>query len=296
MRRRQIVAQREQETAQAVATSAQADNDAQVLGMWLARSESPHTRRAYERTAIELLAHVGRSLADLRVRDVQAWLDTLADKAPSTVRQRLAAIKSLLTFAYELGYIEFNAGRVLKAPSVKQTLAERILSEEQVLAMLHAESSPRNRVLLRVLYSSGLRVSEAVSLRWRDVQARDEGVQLTVHGKGGKTRAVRLSSAVSEQLLGLREDASDDAPVFTSRKGGSLDTRQVHRIVRAAGERVGVEGVSPHWLRHAHASHALERGAPIHLVQATLGHASVATTGVYLHARPTESSGRYLAV
>ena len=110
------------------------------------------------------------------------------------------------------------------------------------------------------------------------------------------TVATCLSSAVSEQLLGLREDASDDAPVFTSRKGGSLDTRQVHRIVRAAGERVGVEGVSPHRLRHAHASHALERGAPIHLVQATLGHASVATTGVYLHARPTESSGRYLAV
>ena len=62
----------------------------------------------------------------------------------------------------------------------------------------------------------------------------------------------------------------------------------MHRIVRAAGERVGVEGVSPHWLRHAHASHALERGAPIHLVQATLGHAAVATTGVYLHARPTD--------
>jgi site-specific recombinase XerD len=296
MRRKQIVAQRKQETAQLAVTPAQADNDAQVLGMWLARSESPHTRRAYERTVRELLAHAGRPLAALRVSDVQAWLETLTDKAPATVRQRLAAIKSLMTFAHELGYIEFNAGRVLKAPSVKQTLAERILSEEQVLAMLHAENSPRNRVLLRVLYSSGLRVSEAVSLRWRDVQARDEGVQLTVQGKGGKTRAVRLSVAVSEQLQALREDAGDDAPVFTSRKGGSLTSRQVGRIVRTAGERVGVEGVSPHWLRHAHASHALERGAPIHLVQATLGHASVATTGVYLHARPTESSGRYLAV
>lgn len=296
MRRRQIVAQRKQKTAQLAVTPAQADNDAQVLGMWLARSESPHTRRAYERTVRELLAHADRPLAALRVSDVQAWLETLTDKAPATVRQRLAAIKSLMTFAHELGYIEFNAGRVLKAPSVKQTLAERILSEEQVLAMLHAENSPRNRVLLRVLYSSGLRVSEAVSLRWRDVQARDEGVQLTVQGKGGKTRAVRLSVAISEQLQALREDAGDDAPVFTSRKGGSLTSRQVGRIVRTAGERVGVEGVSPHWLRHAHASHALERGAPIHLVQATLGHASVATTGVYLHARPTESSGRYLAV
>ncbi|HYQ91573.1 MAG TPA: tyrosine-type recombinase/integrase, partial [Candidatus Competibacteraceae bacterium] len=77
----------------------------------------------------------------------------------------------------------------------------------------------------------------------------------------------------------------------------ALDRSQVHRIVRAAARRAGLTmPVSPHWLRHAHASHALERGAPIHLVQQTLGHASVATTGVYLHARPGDSSALYLAV
>ena len=71
----------------------------------------------------------------------------------------------------------------------------------------------------------------------------------------------------------------------------------VERIVTKAAVRAGVEGkVSPHWLRHGHATHALERGAPIHLVQATLGHASVATTGRYLHARPTDSSSKYLGV
>jgi integrase len=69
------------------------------------------------------------------------------------------------------------------------------------------------------------------------------------------------------------------------------------RAVDAAAKRAGLRaGVSPHWLRHAHATHALERGAPIHLVQATLGHASVVTTGRYLHARPSDSSARYLAV
>lgn len=88
------------------------------------------------------------------------------------------------------------------------------------------------------------------------------------------------------------------APVFPSRKGkGDLHPSQVHRIVQAAAVRAGVEvPVLPHWLRHAHASHALDRDAPIHLVQATLGHASVATTGKYLHARPEDSSARYLGV
>lgn len=69
------------------------------------------------------------------------------------------------------------------------------------------------------------------------------------------------------------------------------------RIVRAVARRVGIDAnVSPHWLRHAHASHSLDRGAPIHLVQATLGHASIATTGKYLHARPQDSSARYLEI
>ena len=101
--------------------------------------------------------------------------------------------------------------------------------------------------------------------------------------------------SVWNALLPLRKDAGDNQPVFRSRKGGHLDESQVWRIVRKAAKRAGIEKkVSCHWLRHAHASHALDRGAPIHLVQATLGHSSISTTGKYLHARPTDSSGSYL--
>ena len=116
-----------------------------------------------------------------------------------------------------------------------------------------------------------------------------------MQGKGGTTRTV-LILARAAALLGAR--GSPEQPVFVSRKhGGHLDRSQVQRIVRAAARRAGLTvAVSPHWLRHAHASHALERGAAIHLVQQTLGHASVATTGVYLHARPNASSALYLAV
>ena len=97
------------------------------------------------------------------------------------------------------------------------------------------------------------------------------------------------------QALAGESGFPPDVPVFRSRKGGHLNRRQAERIVEAAAARAGLAaGVSPHWLRHAHATHALERGAPIHLVQATLGHASVATTGRYLHARPTDSSAKYL--
>ena len=106
-----------------------------------------------------------------------------------------------------------------------------------------------------------------------------------------------LPAGLWRLLLQLRGEAGPDAPVFRSAKGGALDPSQVHRIVKAAAARAGLSAaVSAHWLRHAHASHALDRGAPIHLVQATLGHSSVATTGRYLHARPNDSSSRYLVV
>lgn len=110
-------------------------------------------------------------------------------------------------------------------------------------------------------------------------------------------RSILLSRETWQALVSLRTDQDgDDAPVFVSRKRCALQRRQVARIVQAAGERAGLVGLSPHWFRHARASHALERGAPIHLVSQTLGHASVATTGTYLHARPDDSSALYLWV
>jgi site-specific recombinase XerD len=119
-----------------------------------------------------------------------------------------------------------------------------------------------------------------------------------VFGKGGKTRAVQLPNSVAKLVSDLRGDAGEADPGFRSRKHSSaLTPVAVSRVVRKAARRAGIEAaVSPHWLRHAHASHALDRGASIHLVQATLGHASITTTGRYLHARPKDSSSRFLAL
>jgi integrase/recombinase XerD len=207
-------------------------------------------------------------------------------------------IKSLLSFGHRLGLLPVDVGAALRLPPQRARLAERIIAEPDTQRLLALEPTERNRVLLRLLYAAGLRVSEICQLRWRDLQERGDRGQVTVFGKGAKTRTVLLPASIWLDLQALRDGAGNDAPVFQSRvRSGFLSRVQVERIVRAAAERAGITGaVSPHWLRHAHASHALDRGAPIHLVQATLGHASVATTGRYLHARPTESSSSYLAV
>jgi len=137
-------------------------------------------------------------------------------------------------------------------------------------------------------------VEEAHELKWKHIS---DGV-LTVHGKGEKTRFLKLTDKTVALLEEIRpDDAGPDDPVFLSQKGNPLSTRRIWDIVKAAGERAGIKkDVSPHFMRHSHASHALDRGAPIHLVQAQLGHASLATTSKYTHARPDDTSSRFLIV
>ncbi len=275
---------------------ASADSDDRVVAMWL-HGRSENTQAAYSGDVDRFFAFVGAGLRQVTLQELQAFADSL-DGADATRARKLSSVKSLLKFAHRLGYTAFDVGAPLRLPKVKNTLAERILTEEQVVRMIALEPDARKSVLLRVLYASGGRVSEICSLKWKDTQTRDNGAgQITLYGKGGKTRVVLLSSDTWAALQTIRNGAEADDPVFLSRKGGHLDRSQALRIVQAAAQRAGIEGnVSPHWFRHSHASHALDRNAPIHVVQATLGHASLATTSKYVHARPTESSGLYLTV
>jgi len=275
----------------------QADNDNQVIAMWL-HGRPVTTARAYGYEVGALMAVVVKPLAQITLGDLQTYFDGLVDLAPATRSRSINAVKSLFRFAQRIGYIKFNPCAAILSPKIKNTLAERILNESQVHTLIALEPNPRNRVLLRLLYAAGLRVSEICGLNWRDVQEREEAGQITVYGKGGKTRIILLSPETWQELMTLPKGLTPDSPVFTSRKGkGHLSPVQVHRIVKGASERAGIElSVSPHWLRHAHASHALDRGAPVHLVQSTLGHASLATTSRYTHARPDDSSARYLGV
>jgi integrase/recombinase XerD len=272
--------------------------DAKLVALWVSLKASAHTRRAYAAEAARFLGFVGKPLSWVTLADLQAWAAHLEQGSlrPASQNRALTAVKSLLSFAQQTGYMPFNVGAAVRLRPQRGTLAQRILEESEVARLIEAASEGRNRILLKLLYVSGGRVSEICGLKWCDAVPRQEGGQITVFGKSGKTRTVLLKPKVWQQLLSMKGEAQAVEPVFRSRKGGgALDVSQVRRIVYAAARKAGLEQkVSPHWMRHAHASHALDRSAPIHLVQATLGHASVATTGRYLHARPTESSSFYL--
>jgi integrase/recombinase XerD len=276
-------------------------SDDQLIELWL-HGRSPHTQRAYRADIERFRSRAGKLLQAVTLADLLEFSNSLSEGAAVASRYRtLSAVKSLLAFGHRLGYLPFDVGRVLRLPAVRNRLNERILSEADLQRILNFEPDARNRAILILLYASGARVSELCMLAWRDLQPNGDGGQITVLGKGGKTRTIQLPAPVWQLLAGLRnKNGTSDDPVFRSRKDkknhGFLQPLAVLRIVRTAAKRAGILlPVSPHWFRHAHASHALDRGAPIHLVQATLGHASIMTTGRYLHARPNDSSSRFLS-
>lgn len=275
-------------------------SDEQLVEIWL-HGRSVHTKRAYRADVERFRSRAGKPLQFVTLSDLQHFADSLTDLAPASRYRTLSAIKSLLAFGHRIGYLPLDVGHVLRLPSYRNRLAERILPETDLYRILSLESDSRNRAILTLLYASGVRVSELCGLCWRDLQPGNDGGQITVFGKGNQTRSIQLPHSVWQLLLGIRTETTlPDDPVCRSRKkktGGFLQPPAVLKIVRAAAKRAGIElKVSPHWFRHAHASHALDRGAPIHLVQATLGHASITTTGRYLHARPKESSSRFLSL
>lgn len=257
-----------------------------LIELWL-HGKSPNTIRAYRQDVAAFRACIGKPIRQASLLDLQRYADTLQG-APASRARRLLAVKSLLSFAARMGYAPFNVGAAIRPPRPDDRLAERILQERQVFALLDAlENHPRDHALIRLLYNGGLRVSEAVTLQWRNLV---DGVA-NIRGKGGRSRVVRLSLGTWQELQALRPtDALSDDRVFPMTAWNAWDR------VRRAAHKAGLEElVSPHFLRHSHGTHALRRGSDLATVRQTLGHASLSTTGRYLHARPEKSSGDYLA-
>ena len=280
--------------ADGLAVPVQADSDATLIRLWLdGRPET--TRRAYSRDAEVFLAFAGVAVRAVTLGHLQEWAGSLEGLAPASRARKLAAMKSLFGFAHRLGFVPFDAARPLRLPKLRDRLAERIIPEADALRMISLEPNPRNHALLRLLYAGGLRASEACALQWTNLRGTKSGGLANVFGKGGKTRAILIQPKLWRLLSALRGGAGPDEPVFRSRAGAMLDRSQVHRIVKAAARRAGLpDAVSAHWLRHAHASHALDHGAPLHVLQGSLGHGSLATTTRYVHARPGDGSAKYL--
>jgi integrase/recombinase XerD len=208
--------------------------------------------------------------------------------APATVAATVAAVRSCWRALVAAGLADSSPWSEVRPPRVKDRTGERILSADELRRMWQAARTQSEREWLRFLVGTGLRVSEACGVRWRDVRVDDRGrVLATIQGKGGKTRTIRIPSPTYDYLRRAR-----GGMVEPEARLWGFSRRTGHRIVRRLAVSAGLDRLpSPHWMRHTHATMALTRGVPLHTLQASLGHARLETTQRYLHADPSQTSG-----
>lgn len=271
---------------------------------WLVseKGRAGNTIAAYRRDLLAYwswLRRRGASLADVDAATIQDYVAALRveGKAPSSVARALVAVRSLHKFLADEGDAVADPGRGVDAPRVPRGLP-KALSEDEVSMLLDAvvgfdPIARRDRAILEVLYGAGLRISELVGLSLGDLDL--DGGSLRAFGKGSKERIVPLvgmaAGAMRDWLSpsgrgALEPDRwarrGDAEAVFLNARGGRLSRQGAWGVVRRYGDRVGLgDRLTPHVLRHSCATHLLDHGADIRVVQELLGHASISTTQLY---------------
>ena len=276
------------------------------------RGASAATRRSYSSDLLQLLewlARRGVTVDTLDRRSVRAFSAELGRRgyAPATLARKLSTLRGLARFLTERGVLAADPTQLLPGPRRRRRLP-RVLSVHEAEALLAAADGTqplqlRDRLVFELLYGCGLRSQELVELRLDDVHAAQ--AELLVRGKGGKMRVVpvgdeaaaalrryleRGRGALSAAATGPRRASAGEAAersgsgrLLLSRSGRPLLTSDIRRLVVKYCGIAGIEAASPHMLRHAYATHMLERGADLRAIQELLGHASVSTTQVYTH-------------
>ena len=275
-------------------TNASCDRD--LILIWLG-NKSDTTQVSYRSTVEKFIEFIAKPLSEVKLEDLQLWERGLKARfKPTTVANKVLVIKSLFSFAVKTGYLTLNIGSFLKTPKAKETIAERILDLSDVRGLIkYGVKNDRDRLMLSLMYGCGLRVSEVIGLTWDDFKKHGDGGKATVFGKGNKTRTILIPDKLWRAVKEFEKYHRVNQYVFISRNHNKMERSVVHRMIKRACKRAGIdERASAHWLRHSHASHSLEAGCNLRLLQQSLGHASVTTTERYLHISPDAGSSQFI--
>jgi integrase/recombinase XerC len=270
----------------------------------LQRGRSEHTRRAYLGDLRSLFAFISErtpdaSLANLTVPLLRSWLaaQATAGAARTTLARRTSAVKTFTAWASRVGLMDADPATRLQVPKARRTLPS-VLREDQALDAMKAANSGaeqgdplalRDRLIVELLYATGIRVSELCGLDTDDVDASRR--LLRVLGKGNKQRTVPYGEPAQRALAAWTADgrpalvtAGSGPALLLGARGKRLDPRQARTVVHQTIAAVdGAPDIGPHGLRHSAATHLLEGGADLRVVQELLGHATLATTQLYTH-------------
>ena len=247
----------------------------------LLRGASKHTEEVYVREVNKFLQSTNKSSQELTEDDVKIYLAKLlrAQRAKSSVALIRSAILFYCNDVLKKGF------STIKTPKMGRKLPV-VLSKSEIKQLLQACSHKKSRLLIKLLYSSGMRISECLNLRVKDLEL-DEKIAWVRSGKGGKDRMVILSQDVVNELRSFLD--LNQEYVFSGRNGCPLTARSAQQVLKNAAKKAGIsKPVSPHKLRHSFATHLRESGTDLRVIQELLGHANISTTEIYTHVSSAE--------
>ncbi|WP_018298052.1 tyrosine recombinase XerC [Corynebacterium lubricantis] len=262
----------------------------------LVKGRSAATVRGY-RSDLATLTEFAPTFRSFTIVTLRSWLANGVDQglARTSLARRTAAARAFSTWAYNHEYLASDVAARLKTPKINRKLPQ-VLSTERAAELVtqpraNADNptgpeAVRDQAMLELLYATGIRVSELTNLDVGDLDL--DRMQARVTGKGNKQRVVPFGKqarlALNAWLNHGRDEIAGDTPaLFVGVRGNRIDPRQVRRIVERAGQETDVPHLTPHGLRHSAATHLLEGGADLRLVQELLGHSSMQTTQIYTH-------------
>ena len=284
---------------------AQAQNpryiDTLIIGTWLI-GKAEKTKKTYQKVLRQFFEfHRKISIQTTTTAHISVFLKDMENRGAkaTTLNLYMNALGSLFKSAVKQRRIESDPSSPLKNYRVQDTVYQKVLDISQIKQMVLKEKRPRNVLLIKVLFYLGLRVSEVVEILLSDFVIRKDGVVLNVKGKGSKIRQAPVSEELWREIQIYAQEwnlRSSDFLFFDEKnKGKQISTVSIWKAVKSSAKKAKVDPLpSPHWFRHTSATMSLEGGAPIHVVQARLGHASLSTTSRYLHAKASEGLSKYL--
>lgn len=243
------------------------------------------TLEGYRQFLERFLRTVGKSIEEISVGDIRQFL--MAEEARgnkvTTIAAKIACLRSFFNWLEREEYIPKNPMRRIDRPKLPPA-APKYLTHDEIEALREAAASTSlmDQLIVEVLYSSGLRVSELIALDWDDVDFANKQA-IVREGKGGKSRIVPLSTRAVRLLKRYQKTRRDQDPcVFRSREKNRMTKATVEYRLKRLGRLAGLQShVTPHRLRHSQATHLLEAGMPLDMIQRLLGHSSIATTQIY---------------
>lgn len=253
---------------------------------------SPHTMRAYTKDLEEFLSFTDKKPQDIDNLDIRGFLASLHYRKlkKSSIARKLATIRSFFKYLHREGIVKKNPAKLVSSPKVPKSLP-RFLTVDEAFALMDSPKgdtfqASRDKAILELLYSSGLRVSELTTLDINDFDIKESLVR--VKGKGKKERIIPIGSKAVEAMENYLPERillkKKSQALFLNNRGGRLTQRSIRRIVDKYGRMIALKGhLSPHALRHTFATHLLHGGADLRAIQELLGHSSLSTTQKYTH-------------